>query len=242
MTERFVLVTGGSGEIGAAIVQALAAAGHTVAFTFHRGEERARALQHLAEPIACDLTDGADVVGLAEQLARRPVFGLVHVAGTACDRLVAAIDETAARKAMDLNFWSYVILCRHLVRPMSRAKAGRMIAITSVAASRGSRGNAIYSATKAALEGFNRSLATEYANKGITVNAVAPGFVQTRMIADMPSLQERVGGMVPARRCGTPAEVSGAVEYLMSDQARYVTGAVLSVDGGLRASIGEGVR
>ena len=247
MSQQRVLVTGGSGEIGTAIVDRLHEAGYLVDFTYHSAEAAAEQLSERLggtqsdggpRSFRCDLSDLAAVERLCDEIADREYYGLVHAAGVASDAIVAAIAVEPALRAMAVNFWAYVLLSKQLIRGMARRRSGRILAVSSVAASRGNRGNAVYASSKAAIEAFNRVFVQEYGGRGVTINAVAPGFVATKMIAHLPGLDERVRTTVPAGRCAEPAEIAQAVCFLASPDASYINGQVITVDGGLSATMG----
>jgi NAD(P)-dependent dehydrogenase (short-subunit alcohol dehydrogenase family) len=245
---RRVLVTGGGRGLGAAIVRALAAAGHEVTFTYRSAENEAASL--VAELVAAhegrtymamqaDLADRAAVDRLVAEIEGEPAYsGFVHNAGETYDALAVMLDQDRAERTMQVNFWSFTRLAAALARPMTRARDGRIVAIGSITALYGNQGNAAYAASKAALLGYLRTLAIETARRGVTVNYVAPGFVDTEMMAPYAAYRETMEKQIPAGRFANPEDIAGLVAFLMSPSAAYVTGAVLPVDGGLSAAIG----
>ncbi|MBV8838577.1 MAG: SDR family oxidoreductase [Alphaproteobacteria bacterium] len=245
---RRVLVTGGGRGLGAAIVKLLAAGGHDVTFTYRSAKSEAdELLAHLqsAHPQQtfaahqADLADKAAVDTLLSVLDKDgPYSGFVHNAGQSYDTLAVMLDQAKAEAAMQVNFWSFTRLATGVVRQMMRAKDGRVAVIGSITAERGNQGNAAYAASKAALLGYVRTLAVEVASRNITVNYVAPGFIDTDMISKYAKFREQMESQIPAKRFATPDDIAGIVGFLMSPGAAYVTGAYLPVDGGLTAAIG----
>jgi NAD(P)-dependent dehydrogenase (short-subunit alcohol dehydrogenase family) len=227
---RVVLVTGGTRGIGLAIAQAFAAQGDRVAVTYRK--EPAPGLLSLR----CDVTSGDDVDAIFAQVEANlgPVQIVVANAGVNNDRLLIQMSEDAFTSVLDTNLVGAYRVAKRATQKMIRARTGRIILISSVVALSGSGGQTNYAASKAGLIGFARSLAREIGSRNITVNVVAPGFVETEMTAGLPeSRKTELLGDIPLQRFGGVDDVAGAVTWLASDAAAYVTGAVIPVDGGL---------
>jgi 3-oxoacyl-[acyl-carrier protein] reductase len=235
------LVTGASRGIGAAIARALAAEGWVVGVNYRADAKAATGLVGEIEAaggaavaLAGDVCDGEAVDGMfaAMEAEHGPVLVLVNNAGIRDDGLAPQLDDEAWSRVVDTNLSAAFRATRRALRPMLRARFGRVVNIASVVGPRANAGQANYAAAKAGLIGMTRTVAVEVARRGITVNAVAPGLVDTRLTED---LNGDLLGAVPARRAGTPEEVAACVRFLVSDEAGYVTGTTLTVDGGLSA-------
>ncbi len=232
------IVSGGSGGIGAATCRALAAAGHHVLVGYGgnraAAEEVVASLKGRGEACHLDVTD-ADSVGAA--VARASELGalgvVVNNAGVADDDLLLRLDPARFDRTIEVNLRGAFLLSKAAVRPMLRARAGRIISVGSVVGLHGNVGQTAYAASKAGLIGFSRSLAREVARKGITVNVVAPGFVATAMTEQLDdAAREALTGLAPTGRAVEPEEVAEAIAFLASPAAGSITGAVLPVDGG----------
>lgn len=237
---RRALVTGGSGDLGGAICLRLAAQGWRVIVHANRGLERAEAVAARiresggeAEAVAFDVADGeAARAALAGLLEAGPIQGVVNNAGIHDDAPMAGMGDAQWKRVVDVSLHGFFHVTQPLLLPMARTRFGRIVSVSSVAAVLGNRGQTNYAAAKAALHGASKSLAREMASRGITVNVVAPGVIEGRMAADaFPP--EAIRQMVPAGRAGRADEVAALVGFLCSDEAGYINGQVIGVNGGM---------
>ncbi len=238
-----VLVTGGSRGIGLAIAQRLAGAGHHVIAVARRESDDLRAAIATATNgsgriafRAFDLSDVDGIPGLVKSLRDQfgAIYGLVNNAGLGTEGLLATMHNSEIEALMRLNVLSPVILTKYVVRHMMADGAGgRVINMSSIIASTGYNGLSVYGATKAAATGFTRSLAREVGKLGITVNAIAPGFIDTELTHTLgPEQRQRIAGRSALRRLPETEDVASMVEYLLGEGGRNITGAVLTVDAG----------
>ena len=240
---KSAVVTGGSRGIGKAIVLRLAQQGADVAFSYRGNEAAARETAKSVEGLGRKaLSHQGDVTQpeSAEALVKAAIeaFGkvdiLVNNAGITRDDLIMRMTPDMFREVLETNLFGAFYATKAVTRPMLKAKGGRIVNITSVSGQAGQMGQANYSAAKAGLIGLTKATARELASRGITCNAVAPGFVLTELTQDLPeALKAEITARTPLARFGTTEEIANAVAFLCSDEAAFITGQVLAVDGGL---------
>jgi len=235
------LVTGASKGIGAAIARALAQDGWNVGVNYRSdkagADETVKAIEDAggkAVAVHADVTDGdaKALIGEVEN-ALGPVLALVNNAGVTRDGLALQLSDDDWDTVIGTNLSPAFRLTRDALRGMIKARYGRVVNIASVVGTKANVGQSNYAAAKAGLIGMTKTIAAEVARRGVTVNAVAPGFIDTGMTADLPT--DEIAKAIPARRLGTPEDVAAAVRYLASEDAGYVTGTTLYVDGGISA-------
>lgn len=239
LTGKSALVTGASGGIGGAIARALHGAGATVALSGTREgplEALAGALGERAHVLPCDLSDAAAVDALPKRAAEAmgAVDVLVNNAGITRDQLFMRMKDEEWQAVLDVNLTAAMRLSRGVMRGMMKARWGRIVNVSSIVGATGNPGQANYAAAKAGMVAMGKSIAYEVASRGITVNAIAPGFIETAMTGALSEEQSAgILGQIPAGRMGTAEEVAAAALFLASPEAGYVTGAVLHVNGGM---------
>ncbi|MCQ2535881.1 MAG: 3-oxoacyl-[acyl-carrier-protein] reductase [Lachnospiraceae bacterium] len=241
---KTAIVTGGSRGIGKEICLRLAKDGFNIVTCCTGDASKADATVNACKEFGVDAIAVAADVSNAEDVQKifdtaKEKFGsyevLVNNAGITKDNLMLRMTEEDFVKVLDVNLKSAFLTCKVATKDMMRAKYGRIINISSVVGLMGNAGQANYSASKAGLIGMTKSLAKEFGAKGVTVNAVAPGFIETEMTDALPDdVKENYMAQIPRKRLGTGADIAAAVSFLASDDADYITGQVLSVDGGMR--------
>ena len=241
LTNKRALVTGATGGIGEAITIALLNAGAEVVVTGTRVEKLAEMESKLGSqgkivPIPCNLGNPKDITGLVSQVSSLDggIDILVNNAGITRDGLLLRMDEQDWQAVLDINLKAVMLITKGLLRNMLKKRWGRIINITSVVGSTGNPGQANYAAAKAGLLGFSKSLAQEVANRGITVNCLAPGFIETEMTNKLSEDRKKMLlGNIPMQKMGQPEDISYPTLFLASEQASYITGQSLHVNGGL---------
>jgi 3-oxoacyl-[acyl-carrier protein] reductase len=239
LTGKCALVTGASGGIGEAIASAFHAAGATVALSGTRREkleEVAGQLGGRTHVLPCDLRDRGQVANLVPQAeaAMGHLDILINNAGVTKDNLFMRMKDEEWDEVLAINLTSAFILCRAALRNMMRRRSGRIINVASISGILGNPGQANYAASKAGLVGMTKSLAREVASRGITANCIAPGFIETPMTHALNEKQtEAIAGAIPAGTFGKPRDIAAAAVYLASDEAHYITGETLHVNGGM---------
>ena len=243
LDEKVAVVTGGSRGIGRSICVTLAGAGAYVVVNYQGNEEAAAETLKLVKEAGgdgeirrFDITDEAAVQAAFKDIAKSKgrLDIVVNNAGIAMDQILLRVKQEEIDRTFATNLGGAIHCCKAAIRSMMRAKTGRIINLSSVVGESGNPGQVVYSASKAGLIGLTKTLAREYASRGVTVNAVAPGFIETDMTSVLPEeAQKGIVEQTPLGRIGRPEEVAAAVLFLASDEASYITGQVIRVNGGM---------
>ncbi len=245
LKNRVALITGASRGIGRAIALRLAREGARVAINYRsRPEEAAEVLKAVEEmcqegiTIQADVSKEEDVVAMVNQVVERwgTIDILVNNAGVIKDRLLLRMTTEDWDYVLNTNLRGTYLCCRHVLKHMLRQQKGRIINVASVVGVVGNPGQTNYAASKAGIIAFTRSLAREVANRNITVNALAPGYIDTEIVERLPeTTKQHILGLIPMGHFGTPEDVAGMAAFLCTDEARYITGSVIHIDGGITA-------
>jgi 3-oxoacyl-[acyl-carrier protein] reductase len=243
LDNKVAVITGGYRGIGRALAVSLAKQGAYIvaADVLDEGIGKetlamVEAAGSKGELVRCDVTNGQAVEDAFKELHKRlgRLDILINNAGIARDQLLLRVSDEDIQKTFAVNVTGAIHCAKEAIRPMMRARSGRIINMASVVAEMGNPGQTVYSASKAALIGLTKTLAREYASRGITVNAVAPGYIDTDMTKNLPEEAKKfMLGQVPLGRIGQPEDIAAAVSFLCSDEASYITGQVLRVNGGM---------
>jgi len=231
---KTALVTGASKGIGRAVAQSLAEAGATVVLGYRSGAEEAEALaeQIGGRAVQADVSNAEEAKRLVEEAGDIDI--LVNNAGVTRDGLIARMPDDDWRTVLETNLSSVFYTCRAVARPMMKRRAGAIVNVSSIVGVHGNPGQTNYSASKAGIIGFTKALARELGPRGVRANVVAPGYVTTQLTNVLPEeLQQAMLANTPLGRLGDPEDVAGAIRFLCSDEAAFITGDVLLVDGGL---------
>lgn len=238
--QRAAIVTGGSRGIGLAVSHALAGDGWSVAVVGRNGEAAERAAASLPgsghHGFACDVSDAEAATALVKQVAESvgPIGLLVNNAGITRDNILMRMKDEEWDEVLHVNLKGAFNMTRAIARPMMKARAGVILNVTSVVGLTGNAGQANYAASKAGLIGFTKSVAKELASRGVRCNAIAPGFIRTDMTAELgEDTVAQLKSQIALGELGEPEDIAGVVRFLASDEARYITGQVITVDGGM---------
>ncbi|KAB2836677.1 MAG: acetoacetyl-CoA reductase [Caedimonadaceae bacterium] len=237
MSERLAVVTGGTRGIGAEISKVLKSAGYKIAAIYHGNTEAAQKLQSETgiHPFKVDVSDEVSVNAGMEEIVKTlgPVDILINNAGITKDGMFHKMSAKDWHDVMETNLTSCFLMTRTVIDGMRERQFGRIVNISSINGQKGQLGQTNYAAAKAGIIGFTKALALENARKGITVNAVAPGYIETDMVKAVSSeVLDKIIGQIPVGRLGQPKEIAEAVKFLVSDHAGFITGSTLSINGG----------
>lgn len=240
-----VLITGGASGIGKEIVRDLYKQGYEILFTHNNSSQEAdNLINELSDTkinkisaFQVDLSNIEGINSLLEHITEDEFYGFVHNAGMTYDQVIAMLDKDYIAKLMNVNLISFMLICKTIIRKMSRQKSGSIIAIGSITGDTPNQGNSVYASSKAGLEAFVKSLVAEYGRKGIRSNTIKPGYVDTRMMYKYDQHKDAICSQIPQNRYGKPEEIAQIVSFLLSDKSSYINGSSITADGGLSACL-----